>query len=272
MTVLNFRRDDAPERAAPSRGAGASASKQQLLGLNFEPLAPAQAARAIAERSPQAPFAYVVTPNIDHLVRVLGDRRELLPIYEAAWLRLCDSRVLRLLARWRGVALSLVTGSDLVARLFDHFIRPSDPITIIGCSADAVRAVCDAYGVLRVSHYVPPMNFIAQPAAVEACVAFVLAHPARYVLLAVGSPQQEILASKIAASGRAVGVGLCIGASLNFLAGIEQRAPRWIQWCCLEWLYRLCRDPQRLWWRYLVRCPRIFFLLWRAKKLPDPVA
>src|SRR5579871_2848135 len=149
-----------PDAAAPfslNEDHRAATESEVLLGMEFAALSVDEAARAIAERPATAPFDYVVTPNVDHLVRVMGERRDLLPVYRAAWLRLCDSRVLRFLARRHGIKLEVVTGSDLVAHLFDHFIRPNDAVTIIGCEPLAVRSLSDAYGLMRVSHYVPPM-------------------------------------------------------------------------------------------------------------------
>jgi UDP-N-acetyl-D-mannosaminuronic acid transferase (WecB/TagA/CpsF family) len=61
----------------------------------------------------------------------------------------------------------------------------------------------------------------------------------------------------------ATGVGLCIGASLEFLTGAKRRAPLWLQRLGLEWLFRLLTEPRRLWRRYLVEGPRIFVLWWR---------
>jgi UDP-N-acetyl-D-mannosaminuronic acid transferase (WecB/TagA/CpsF family) len=61
--------------------------------------------------------------------------------------------------------------------------------------------------------------------------------------------------------GKARGLALCIGASINFLTGVERRAPKWMQRIGMEWLYRLVHDPVRLAKRYLVRGPRIFSLL-----------
>jgi exopolysaccharide biosynthesis WecB/TagA/CpsF family protein len=74
-------------------------------------------------------------------------------------------------------------------------------------------------------------------------------------------PQQEILAGHIADQPQARGVGLCIGASIDFLTGQQRRAPVWVQKAGLEWLYRLLSDPRRLASRYLIECPRIFFLI-----------
>jgi exopolysaccharide biosynthesis WecB/TagA/CpsF family protein len=101
------------------------------------------------------------------------------------------------------------------------------------------------------------MNFIRDPLAVETCLRQIEAmSPFRFCFLAIGSPQQEIIAQKLKERGIARGLALCVGAAINFLTGIERRAPLWMQQAGLEWLYRLSRDPRRLWRRYLVRGPK----------------
>jgi len=67
----------------------------------------------------------------------------------------------------------------------------------------------------------------------------------------------------LAARGIAVGTGLCVGASLQFLLGTERRAPILLQRAGLEWAWRLAQNPRRLWRRYLVDNPAILGLLWR---------
>jgi UDP-N-acetyl-D-mannosaminuronic acid transferase (WecB/TagA/CpsF family) len=116
-------------------------------------------------------------------------------------------------------------------------------------------------GITAVAHYDPPLGFDRDPLAMRAAVDFVLAHPARFVFLAVGSPRQEMLAAAICATGRATGVGLCIGASLEFIAGGRPRAPQWMQHAGMEWLHRLIQQPRRMAWRYLIDSPAIFPLL-----------
>jgi exopolysaccharide biosynthesis WecB/TagA/CpsF family protein len=85
------------------------------------------------------------------------------------------------------------------------------------------------------------------------------------VFLAVGSPRQERLAAAVAASGQGTGTGLCIGASLGFLAGAEQRAPAWMQLHGLEWAFRLGADPRRLARRYLLDSPHVVSMLLRER-------
>jgi hypothetical protein len=88
----------------------------EFLGLPFALLHQAEVIRIITEQG-GAPYRYIVTPNSHHVATVHGDPQRLLPIYQAAWLSLCDSRVVRALARFDRLPLPLVTGSDLVATL-----------------------------------------------------------------------------------------------------------------------------------------------------------
>jgi N-acetylglucosaminyldiphosphoundecaprenol N-acetyl-beta-D-mannosaminyltransferase len=238
-----------------------------LLGLDFPCLDLEAAAALIASRPADAPFAYVVTPNADHLVRVEGDPG-LRKVYRDAALRLLDSRVVARLARVFGLGPPpVVTGSDLTAHLLTRHLQPGERIAIIGLSPDCLPALATRLNLAPPAHYDPPMGFDRDPAAFAAAVRFVRDNPARLVFLAVGSPRQERLAAAIAAAGGATGTGLCIGASLEFLAGRRRRAPGWISRMGLEWLFRLACEPRRLARRYLIHCPRVIALLWRQRRL-----
>jgi UDP-N-acetyl-D-mannosaminuronic acid transferase (WecB/TagA/CpsF family) len=122
------------------------------------------------------------------------------------------------------------------------------------------------YGFCNLVQFSPPMGFIRDPQAVETCLRFVEAHsPFRFCLLAVGAPQQEILAERLQARGVARGLALCVGAAIDFVTGTQRRAPPWMQNAGLEWLFRLGENPARMATRYLVRGPRVFGLLRKTK-------
>lgn len=233
-----------------------------LLGLDFTDLGAEDAAAFIAARPAGAPFGYVVTPNADHFVRLDRDP-SLRPLYENAAVRLLDSRVVAGVARAFGLRPpSVATGSDVTAAL----LRPGEKITIVGLDPAFLPALVARCGLAPPAHHNPPMGFEHDPAAFKAAVDFTIAHPARFIFLAVGSPRQEMLAAAIAATGQATGTGLCIGAALEFLAGARRRAPVWMQRAGLEWLARGIADPWRLGRRYLWDCPAVLSLLWRARK------
>lgn len=239
---------------------------RRLLGVRFDDLDLDGALALLAARAAAAPFAYVVTPNADHLLRLEAGDEALRALYDGAWLSLNDSRILRLLAGRRGVRLNLAPGSDLAVALFARVITPATPVTVIGGSAAMAEALRARFGLTALFHHDPPMGFIRDEAAVAAAVAFVQAHPARFVFLCVGSPQQEKLAARIQAAGGATGVGLCLGAALEFVTGAKARAPLWMQRAHLEWLHRLMSEPRRLWRRYLLEAPRLLRAMRRVPK------
>ncbi len=233
----------------------------RLLGLDFADIDADQAAVLIAERPADAPFGYVVTPNADHLVR-LARKPELTYLYQDAWLRLLDSRVVARAARCLDLPTPRVApGSDLTAVLLARYLNHANSVTIIGVRPVWLRSLAQRYRLASIAHHDPPIGFEHDQAAFQHAIQFALTHPARFTLLAVGSPRQEMLAAAIAASGQARGVGLCVGASLDFLAGATRRAPRWMQQAGLEWLHRLGSDPGRMARRYLQDDLAIFRLL-----------
>jgi len=210
----------------------------------------------------QSRYGFVVTPNVDHLIRLHQDPR-FRELYAAARYVLFDSRflanVLRLVT---GRRLPVCTGSDVTAKLFAEVVTVGDRIVVIGASEQQMSALAARYGLRNLVQFSPPMGFIRDPKAVEATLSFVEAHsPFRFCLLAVGSPQQEILAERLQARGVARGLALCVGASIDFVTGTQRRAPQWLQRAGLEWLVRLGQNPARLATRYLVRGPRVFGLL-----------
>jgi len=238
----------------------------RLLGVDFADLDVTAAAVLIAERPWDAPFRYVVTPNADHLVR-LARHPELAAAYAGAWLNLLDSRVVARAARLLGRGtLNVAPGSDLTRLLLTAHLLPGESVTVVGLRPEWLPALERRCGLGQVAHYDPPVGFEHDAAALRVTVEFVLAHPARFTCLAVGSPRQEILAAAIAATGQARGVGLCVGGSLDFLSGAARRAPEWMQRLGLEWLHRLASDPRRLARRYLLEDPAVFALLFQEMR------
>lgn len=236
-----------------------------FLNTAFDRIGFDTALERIAMRRPRAPFTFVVTPNVDHLVRMKHDRA-LAPLYAQAWLTVCDSRVLELLAFMSGESVDVTPGSDLTEALFETAIDRDEPVVVIGGSQAVIDGVRARYGLTDLRWHEPPMGLRHKPDAIAACAAFVAANPARFVFLCVGSPQQEMIAEACLERGDCTGVGLCVGASLDFLSGQARRAPHWIQRLRLEWLHRLSEEPARLWKRYLVEGPKVLVLWWEWRK------
>jgi len=78
----------------------------------------------------------------------------------------------------------------------------------------------------------------------------------------LSTPKQEKwIAAHVGKLNATVMVG--VGAAFDFHAGLLKQAPRWMQKLGLEWLFRLCVEPKRLWRRYFYIVPLFLFLLSR---------
>ncbi|MBQ1428091.1 MAG: WecB/TagA/CpsF family glycosyltransferase, partial [Kiritimatiellae bacterium] len=83
------------------------------------------------------------------------------------------------------------------------------------------------------------------------------------LFVALGNPKQELWMGRNAAK-LDVGAMIGIGGTFNFLAGRVKRAPKWMQKCGLEWVYRIIQEPGRLWRRYAYGLVKFAWLSLRA--------
>ena len=211
-------------------------------------------------------YGYVVTPNVDHVIRHNFDAYFRF-LYSQATYVLLDSRFLaHTVGLFKRQILRVCLGSDLATCVLSTVIKPNDTAILVGGTPGQAQLLRLKFGLRSLHHVDPPMNFIGDASAVEDCLRQIEAlSPFRFCFLAIGSPQQEIIAQKLKERGVARGLALCIGAAINFITGIEKRAPVWMQQLGCEWLFRLLQNPRRMAKRYLVRGPRIFFLLPRLE-------
>lgn len=230
----------------------APASEIRFAGLRFHPHSLDEAVEVIAARPADLPFDILITPNAEHAWLRHKDQ-EFDRISAEAWLSTNDSRVIGKAARLGGLDLGFAPGAHIVERLFESVITPETPITIIGGDADVIEDLKAQFVLKAVSHHNPPMGFIHNEKAVDAAVAFTAAHPARFIFVAMGPPQSEKFCQRLMDDGRITGLGLCIGSSITTITGRTPRAPEWMERRGIVWLYRLTREPSRLWKRYLVR-------------------
>jgi N-acetylglucosaminyldiphosphoundecaprenol N-acetyl-beta-D-mannosaminyltransferase len=218
--------------------------------------------RVVQAASANLPFGYLVTPNVDILVR-LNDNPAIQYLFDDAWACVNDSRIVQTLGSLSGLTLPACPGSDLTKRLFEEVIDPDEPVVIIGGAQNVVESIQAKFGLTNMRWHCPPMGLRTNPEAIAAAAQFCADHPARFVFLCVGNPQQEMVAHAIKMRGDCKGLGLCVGASLEFLAGTRARAPQVVQWLRLEWLFRLLNEPKTLWRRYILEGPKIF-KIWQS--------
>lgn len=214
--------------------------------------------------------AYVVTPNVDHIVRIEKDPyfRE---IYEHADLVLVDGKPLLWFARWFHTPIKeKLSGSDLLPRVCGLAAEKGYRLFFLGAASGVADAAANnirkIYPDIQITGtYSPELGFETDEMEVTHIDKLIQQVKPDILILALGTPKQEYYIYKNR-NELGVPVSLCLGASLDFAAGNIKRAPRWMQNCGLEWLYRLCKEPKRLFRRYLVDDVQIFKLAWKYRK------
>jgi len=257
---------------------GAAMSPNDVADFDFlgivplTPLGLDEVAERVARRSSTEPFTTVIAINSQLVVMLSKPDHPLRAACEAAWMRLCDGQVLRLLGRLvHGVWLPLAAGSDLTVHLLQHVIHPDDPIGVIGGDDALATSLRAKFGLRALRQHQPPMGYIRDPAAMQACVDFALARPNRFLFVATGAPQSEQLLLRIQQTGRATGLGMAVGSSLLFATGAVPRAPAWMRRRGLEWLFRLWLNPRRHASRVFVDSMPVFGMALRARlRRPSP--
>lgn len=201
----------------------------------------------------RGPYGYVVTPNVDHVIKLM-DGRVPEDIYRGAALMICDSRILAHLARLKGRRLSVYPGSDLTADLLaaDHDLT----VGVFGPDRVAFNELTALYPRRRFTFIEAPMLMPGTPAW-DATVMSAAEAEWDVLLACVSFPKQERFAHALRVAGRPFGVTLCVGASVDFLTGRQQRAPKVFQQLSLEWLHRLLSQPKRMFRRYVIEGPAI---------------
>jgi len=244
-----------------------------ILGVPIHDISCAEALERIAVWIHSGGAHQIATVNPEF---VMAARRN--PAFRAvltqADLCLPDGVGITLAARWLGRPLrERVAGVELVERLARRAALTGWRIFFLGAAPGVAERAAQALAT-RYPGLVVCGTWAGSPAAAEE------AHIARRVrdaradvlLVAYGAPAQDMwLARNLARSGAAVGIG--VGGSFDYLAGVVRRAPLWVCRLGFEWLYRLLRQPRR--WRRQLALPQfaILVLLQRLRQgrpLPGP--
>ena len=195
----------------------------------------------------------MATINLDHLVK-LRTSREFFEAYAAQDLVVADGNPIVWLARVAGRRLSLVPGSDMVLPLAGVAAEMGVKVALVGSTDEslmgaAVEMQRQVPGLEIAVKIAPPMGFEPSGAGAEEVFAGIEAAGAGMVFLALGAPKQEMFAAL--GRERLPGVGFAsIGAGLDFLAGSQIRAPKWVRAIAMEWAWRIMSSPGRLVPRY----------------------
>jgi len=214
----------------------------------------------------------LATVNLDHLVKLAADAA-FLSAYRAQDLIVADGRPIKWLSQLAGRPVEVMPGSDLVLPLCSLAAREGVKVALVG-SADAVLTQARAGLMSQVEGLevaymrAPSRGFDPKGDEARQILTELDKQGIGLCFIALGAPKQE----QFAQLGRqlAPGVGFAsIGAGLDFVAGHQTRAPRWVRSLAMEWFWRMLSDPQRLVPRY-AKCfailPRQIRQAWRIRR------
>ena len=195
----------------------------------------------------------LATINLDHLVK-LARSAEFRASYAAHDLIVADGNPIVWLSRLARRPVSLVPGSDMVLPLAQAAAEAGVGVALIGSTEAALEAaglhlMTTIPGLIVTLKIAPAMGF--DPAGEEATrlLREIAARDIGLCFIALGAPKQEAFAARGRLLAPRTGFA-SVGAGLDFLAGTQNRAPKWVQAIAMEWLWRALSSPRRLIPRY----------------------
>ena len=229
--------------------------KAILDGIRFSKTARVDIVKALADGRYATRTRTLVTPNIYHM-KLAADSDAFRDALNDADYVVADGWPVALaLGLVSGESSSRIAGVDLAIDVLTRAAIAGARISVVGGSPDANRAAR-----VEVARRWPKLELVGRDAApllsseisersTRMFAEVLNSGEPDIVLLCFGAPKSEAYLYR-ARQDVHVGSVLCVGATVDFLAGTKKRAPEFVQRLGIEWLYRLLQEPRRLWKRY----------------------
>jgi N-acetylglucosaminyldiphosphoundecaprenol N-acetyl-beta-D-mannosaminyltransferase len=232
-----------------------------LLGTRIASVTYAEAVSLIIDRAAQGnAHTYVCAANV-HSVSMARRSADFRDVLNDSMLTVPDGKPLIWAHRLLGgrKLTERVYGPTLMLKLCEAAAARGLPIYLYGGKEGVVENLANAlttrYPGLNVAGtYSPPFSDRAEDdATLQKELSAINASGCRLVFISLGAPKQEWFMHRYAARLEPVQIG--VGAAFDFHTGRVAQAPEWMQDAGLEWLFRFCAEPHRLWQRYLFYNP-----------------
>jgi len=235
----------------------------EILGVRVHRLTFAQALDEIQRMIEQGEKGYVVTANPEIIMRAQDDGayREILNAAHMTW---PDGVGVLMAGRLLGTFIpERVTGSDGVPLIAQRAAEQGWRVYLLGAAPgvaqQAAHILQERYPGLRIVGAEPGDP---RPEFDEEVVQRINAARPHILLVAYGAPKQERWMARNLPRLQ-VNVAIGVGGSLDFIAGVQKRAPVWVRRVGLEWLWRLVLEPWR--WRRQLALPRFVWQVVRQR-------
>lgn len=207
----------------------------------------------------------LITPNVDHLVKLQKDE-EFYNVYQQAEWIICDSKILFLLSKLLKNSLpEAIPGSSFFTAFYEyHKNNPNCKIFLLGAAegvaVKAMERINKKVGRnIIVGAHSPSYGFEKKQDECEKLIQIVNESKANVLLVGVGAPKQEKWIMKYRNRMPEIDIFMALGATIDFEAGTLKRAPIFWQKIGMEWLYRCLKEPKRLFKRYFIDDIQFFY-------------
>lgn len=243
--------------------------KQPLLNTYVNNVNMDEAIQAIEDMIASEKKSYIVAINVDVVMKIENDSY-LKEITDKADMVLIDGKPLEWIAKWHKRPIKAkISGSDLVPILCERAAEKGYSIFIIGGKEGIAEKAKqnlerDLPGIRIVGTYAPPFGFEKDERELKKINEMISsAHPDT-LIACFGCPKQEKWIYENYQKYDAK-VSVCAGATVDFLAGKVNRAPKWMSDHGLEWFYRFLQEPKRMFKRYFIDDVKILKLIRKYK-------
>jgi N-acetylglucosaminyldiphosphoundecaprenol N-acetyl-beta-D-mannosaminyltransferase len=244
-------------------------SHVNICGIKINNCSLREIVEAIANLIKDNQHRFVVTCNVDHVVKLMQDA-EFMQVYKMASLVVADGVPLLWASNFLGTPLKeRVNGTDLFEKLCEVAAEKNYKLLFLGgrpgAAIGAAEFLIKRYPNIRiVGTYAPPLGFENNKEENRKIVKMIRDSTPDLLFVGLGAPKQEKWIYRHKNDYR-VPVSIGIGVSFELIAGMVKRAPIWMQRIGLEWFWRFMMEPGRLWKRYFIDDPKFFWLVLKQK-------
>lgn len=242
-------------------------TKQQLISFNLSLGSYASFVDKILALGAIRQSSYVCVANVHMCIEAYQDS-VFCRLVNDADLVTPDGKPLVASLKWLyGIKQDKVSGPDLMPSLLVAAEKEGQRVFLYGATPNVLEAVV-AYCTQKYPNLIvagaisPPFRVLSETEQAQD-IQTINDSGANLVFVALGCPKQEKWMASM--KGKIHAVMLGVGGAFPMLVGAEKRAPKWMQENGLEWFYRLCQDPKRLFKRYLITNSLFSILLIREK-------
>lgn len=177
----------------------------------------------------------------------------------AAVLKACDFNLTDGVGVWlagivlRGIRLTNLNGTDFGIRLLEWGTAQGLSFYFLGARGKIAETARDKLRVrIPGVRVVGTHNGYIDAAGTEQVLEEIRNSHADILFVCMGVPSQELWIARHRSMLKGVKLAVGLGAFFDFYSDSMKRAPQWMIKARIEWVYRLCQEPRRLWKRYLL--------------------